>query len=282
MIWAAYERLGIWLGANALSAALLERRRGTWHTKSQADLPLLHAMDDLSADDLAKALVKLVKQLPRSARRADMSVAIGLPDRYVEEEYFDFDVFPTNPTEAKTLVRHRMARELGTPPDAIAITIHTDDTSDQIRACRARAIDAAALKKIETALTASGLRPERIDVWSGYARQEAARLGFAHGSALWCDDFEWSLMCWADKGAQTFFEKGPCDADVSELASTVVRIAKTHAHRNGVTDSPLAVSAPDTMAREILDAAEYLGVTVGSFPDDNGPKGRAAQVAAWM
>lgn len=268
--------LGFWLRDESLEATLIWPRRKGWKTAGRAaagEGGLLTASD--RGDRLANAFAAVLKKLPRAARRADMPASLALPDAMVDEDLLTFAEFPTARAEARALVEHRMARELGVAASDLAVAWEVMDGDGGKLTCRVRAMDRALRGDIEAAASRAGLRLTRIDGWSGFASCAPELKDYAAGSAVWSDGEDWSLVCWTGDDPAGFCQQGR----VSEMAvSDIVRLSQSYGRAHGVPAPALVIDAPDTLTDALKEAARRAGLTVFRF---SAGEARSAQVAAW-
>ena len=268
--------LGFWLRDQSLDAALIFPRRKGWKLAGRAvagDGGLLTLPD--RGERLAAAFGACLKKLPRAARRADMPASLALPDVLVDEDVLNFAEFPSARTEARALVEHRMARELGTAAADLAVAWEVTGNSVGKVTCRVRAMDRALLADIEAAASRVGLRLTRIDGWSGFASGAPELRDYPAGSAVWSDGEDWSLVCWTESDPAGFCQQGK----VTELAvADIVRLSQSYGRANGQADLALVIDAPDVLTDALKSAAKRARVPVFQFAAG---EARSAQVAAW-
>lgn len=272
-------RLGLWLHASGVEASLVRRRRRGW---TEDAVQRIEESDLLEAQGrrakLASTLSKCVSKLPRIARRADLSVAVALSDALVAEDVIKFADFPDAVAERAALVRHRVAREFGVPAEAIAVSHEVAAREADGVIVRARAMEAALRDDIEAAAAAAGLRPTRIDGWSGYASAAPDCASRASGAALWADGEGWTLLCWSPDDPAGFVQHGPSDDDA---AVDILRLVRSYGRAQSDAGEGLTVGAPQALTERLTSLAKAQGLKIETFGADGISGGRAARVAAW-
>ena len=161
--------LGIALGRNGAEAALvLKGRRGPkvlGHALAASDAELL---DPVDREALTSVFRDLVQRLPRLARRADVPLAVCLPEPMLTEDVLHFADFPAKADEAAQLVRARVMREAGEAKADPVCSFDVIRRAEGDVAVRARSMPRRLRDAVEAAARAAGLHVTRLDGWAGY------------------------------------------------------------------------------------------------------------------
>ena len=276
------RRVGIFLGRDGARAALVATggRRRPPRAVAIAEAEVDPAAWEGRPEALRATLARLARELPSEARRADRPLAIALPDPLAVEDRLTFRDLPADAREVADLVRFRVARDHRRDAAEIACAaqvLGTPDSGppDSGTEVVARVLPRALVEAVADAAHRAGFVPGRLDTWSGYAVDEAARRsGRDAGGWLWSDGAWWALMCWsrgaggADSHLHAEWRRA---GDAAALAEKAVRIAKSFALRRGLAALPLTLdlspAEAEAMAPRLRADPLVAAGAAGALPD---------------
>ena len=271
------RRVGIFLGRDRARAVLVAAggRPRPPRAIAAAEAEVEPGAWDGAPEGLRATFGRLARDLPNEARRADRPLAIALPDPLAVEDRLTFRDLPASPRELAELVRFRVARDHRRDPSEVACAAEVLGPTEGGTDVAVRVLPRALVEAVADAAHRAGFVPRRLDTWSGYALDEAARRGAgAAGGRLWSDGAWWALMCWSREGeraASHLHAEWRQADDAAAVADKAVRIAKSFALRRGLDELGVALDLPPGEAEAVarhLDADPLVAAEAApALPD---------------